>query len=502
MNILLNLKKIYYRIKYYLFKKKLMTYDFPNIDVADIEKAINLKQRAETDGRNNIPPQNAIVRSITEEEAITVYDNNRHKAVDKAVEYLDPIKNKIIGYHSKLSEKHFFIDGFKERVRQTLNSAKGKLSKLHDTYKTQNKELEHFKLSNDITRDPKSLTPVRIFIGVLIVAGLFLLELDVNTKLLGPAMSGGETEARGIVWAVAGLNVFISFLAGYFLLKNIHIKNSLRKVLSKLTLSIYSFFIIYLNWSLGALRSIAEQKGKVVAWGQTEQTVSEVIDFGSPLFPWTVEFSFYAFVLTFVGIGFALVSLIDGYFFDDPYPGYGSVGKGRNENKKEINIIRENLLNEIGLLFKKETQKTSEKRGQLISDTLKNWSINITKLEGVFASYVRFVQKISDDTEHIIKEYISLNSMFRSEPAPKYWTSDGINVKERHYVLEEEKADPKKVFPDLAQVYLDNNQIEEETKRFNKNIVEESHQYQMELNNYKVEVDKEIAQLREEFKVD
>ena len=143
-----------------------MNYDFPNIEVADIEKKINLKQKAETDGRNNIPPTNSIVRSITEEEAITEYDNIRHKAVDKAVEYLDPIKNKIIGYHAKLSEKHFFIDGFKERVKQTLNSAKGKLSKIHDTYKTQNAELNHFKLSNDLTRDPQSLTPARIFVGI------------------------------------------------------------------------------------------------------------------------------------------------------------------------------------------------------------------------------------------------------------------------------------------------------------------------------------------------
>ena len=29
-----------------------MNYDFPNIEVADIEKKINLKQKAETDGRN------------------------------------------------------------------------------------------------------------------------------------------------------------------------------------------------------------------------------------------------------------------------------------------------------------------------------------------------------------------------------------------------------------------------------------------------------------------
>ena len=68
--------------------------------------------------------------------------------------------------------------------------------------------------------------------------------------------------------------------------------------------------------------------------------------------------SFYAAVLTCVGIGFALASLIDGYFFDDPYPGYGSVGKDRNENQKEINRIREHLANEITFFLKMKFKKS------------------------------------------------------------------------------------------------------------------------------------------------
>ena len=112
------------------------------------------------------------------------------------------------------------------------------------------------------------------------------------------------------------------------------------------------------------------------------------------------------------------------------------------------------------------------------------------------------LQKISDDTEHIIREYISINSMFRSEPAPNYWTKDGSNLKDKHYVLENEKSDPKKVFPDLAQIYLDNNQIEEETNKFNQSIVEESNTYQAELNAYKTEIDSEIEKIREEYKVE
>ena len=495
------IKYIYLKIKQLFYWNKTMNFEFSNINVADIEKKINLKHKAETDGRNNIPPTNSVVRSITEEEAITEYDNIRHNDVDKAVNFLEPIKNKIIGYKSKLFEKHFFLDSFRERVNQTKNTARGKLSTLLDTYKTQNAELNHFKLSNDLTRDPQSLTPTRIFIGILIVLGLFIFEAEVNKKLLAPALAGGEGEALGVVYSVAGLNVIISFIAGYFLLKNIHIKNGLKKIISKIILTIYSVFIIYLNWCLGAFRADAEQKGQVVAWGQTDQSAIQAID-NNVLLPWTVDFSFYAFVLTFVGISFALISLLDGYFFDDPYPGYGAIGKGRNENKNEINRIRENLPNEVGLLFKKETQNVKEKRDQLITNDLKNWSMNITKLESVFASYSKFVQKISDDTEHIIKEYISINSMFRTDPAPKYWMIDDNKVKDHHYEMEIEKSDPKKVFPDLAQLYLDNNEISQENKKLNQYIVEESNKYQSELNNYQIEVNKEVEKIRDEFKVE
>ncbi len=490
-------------LKDILKKGRDMSFEFPKIAVIDIKRKINLIKRAETDGRNNIPPANSIVRSNCEEEAITEYDNQRHQAVDNAVKFLDPIKHKITGYNAILSKKHYFIDELKEKVQKSLNTTRGRTSNLIDVYKKQNEELKHFKLSHDITRDPKSLTVNKIIIGLLFVLGLFYIEVEVNKALLAPALMGGEKEAQGVVFAVAALNVFISFLAGYFLVKNFNLNTSLKKTVSQIILTIYGFFIIYLNWCLGAFRAIAEQKGEVRAWGQAEQNIAEVMDYGNVLLPWTVSFSFYAVVLTFVGMSFALFSLLDGYFFDDTYPGYGAVGKGRNENKKEINRYREFIITEIGRHFKLENQSINEKRETLLSKTLKNWSINITTIESAFAAYYKFAKKISDDTNHIIKEYIGKNREFRTDDAtPKYWTSDDQIAKKRHYELEDEKTDPKKVFPDLAQVYLDNKQIEEEIKKFSNKIVEESNKYQTEVNEYKKEVDKEVNQLRKDYEVD
>ena len=67
----------------------------------------------------------------------------------------------------------------------------------------------------------------------------------------------------------------------------------------------------------------------------------------SAVTPWLIDLTLQSTVLLFIGIGFALISLIDGYFFNDPYPGYGRIGKHRNENKTEIDRIREHLASEM-----------------------------------------------------------------------------------------------------------------------------------------------------------
>ena len=121
-------------LKDILKKGRDMSFEFPKIAVIDIKRKINLIKRAETDGRNNIPPANSIVRSNCEEEAITEYDNQRHQAVDNAVKFLDPIKHKITGYNAILSKKHYFIDELKEKVQKSLNTTRGRTSNLIDVY--------------------------------------------------------------------------------------------------------------------------------------------------------------------------------------------------------------------------------------------------------------------------------------------------------------------------------------------------------------------------------
>jgi hypothetical protein len=486
-----------------VFRGKNMTYDFENVKVKQIEDKINLKETATNDGKNNLPRSSSETFSNCENEAIITADEFRNNQVSKAVDYLNSIKGKVIDSTAKLGQKNFYIDEFKNRIEQTLTAAEGKLSNLKSAYTTQNIEVRNFKLENKLNREPKSLTTFNILIAMGVIAVLFYIELQVNANLLAPAMASGLKEGLAIAAAVAGLNVFVSFAVGFYALKNFHHVQRIRRNISKFGLTIYLMFIIYLNWSLGAYRAIHEATGENLIdaiMGKSSVTTDAVV--GNPAFPWSVDLTFTSLILVFVGIGFALASLIDGYLFNDPYPGYGSVGKDRNENQKEINRMREHLSSEITGLFKNEIRKTSENRDLIINTTLrKEWVPNIASLENTFEGYRRFANELSFALDHTIGEYRSFNSMFRTDSEPKYWRDDNGKVKTNYYELSDEKRNPEKVFRDFAILYLNKDQIEKKIEEYQNKIQDESNDFINKLNSYNEEINQKIEEMRSRYDI-
>ena len=278
------------------FKGSNMSYDFTNVKVKQIEEKINLKETATNNGKNNLPKSSSETFSNCENEAIVAADEFRNSQVSKAVEYLNSIKGKIIDSTAKLGQKHFYIDEFKNRVEQTLTAAESKLSNLKSAYTTQNNEVRNFKLENKLNREPKSLTPMNILIGIGVIAFLFLFEAQLNATLLEDAMGGGKKTGLAASGAVAGLNVFVSFAIGYYCLKNFHHVRSIRRTLSKIGLSIYLIFIFYLNWCLGAFRAVHDGGGPTLKdrlMGTADPSMENI---GNELLPWTVELNFLSFI--------------------------------------------------------------------------------------------------------------------------------------------------------------------------------------------------------------
>ena len=485
-----------------LFRGNKMSYEFRNVEVKQIEDKIKLKESATNDGKNNLPRPSSEIKSNCESEASGAYAQHRNSQVTKAVDYLNSIKGKIIDSTAKLGQQNFFIEECKNKIQTTLTAAEGRLSNLKSSFTTQDNEVRNFKLENNLNREPRSLTAFNIFIGLIVIAILFYIELEVNSNLLAPAMTSGKKEGMAIAAAVAGLNVFVSFAVGYYVLKNFHHARSKRRNISNFFLAVYLIFITYLNWSLGAYRAIHEatgQKGLDVLKGiaQSDATVQQA------QFPWTVDLTFTSLILVFVGIGFAIASLIDGYLFNDPYPGYGAVGKDRNDNRKEIDRIREHLATEITSIFKNEIRKVGESRDNIINNTLrKDWVPSVTALENTFEGYRRFANEISEGINHIWEEYRTFNGMYRTDDAtPKYWKDDNGKIILKPYEMSSDKVNPEVVFRDYAVLYLSKDQIEKKIETYQNKIQDEANDFINKINIYNEEINKKILDIKEKYNV-
>ena len=485
--------------------KNIMGYEFPLFKVAEIEKDINISKEAAQDGQNDIPRTDSQTFSICENEAIAKCDALRQKEVSNAAKYLASIKDVIMNQGAELGKKHFFLNNLKASIEHTITEAKGKLSPLISSFKTEQRHVQNYKLEHKISREPHTLTPMSILISLGVIAFLFYFEMELNTRLLAPAMADGQLGGKAVASAVAILNVFVSFGAGYLLIKNIHHVRTLKRRIAQFGLVIYTLFIIYLNGLMGAFRASAEAKLKVKKFGKaaTDSSVEVATEQGNELlwFLGTVEFGVYPIILMFVGITFAVASLWDGYLFDDRYPGYGKVGKKRNEDIKEIERLRHALSSEVLLTFRKEIKDSSDNRDRLIKVNVTEWSKNITNLENTFENYKRFATQLDDGIDHCIGEYRAINNKYRKTAEPKYWFDDNGKMRTRYYDLRSEKKDPEKVFPGYASLYLKKGEIDKELQMYQNKITEEANQYLSEVNTYQDEINKIVDEIRSKHEV-
>ena len=491
--ILLKLKELY--MKMFNNEKRGLMFEFPNVKVKILEDKIDVTKNAQTDGKLNEPKSNSKNLSVTENEAFVAADEFRASQVNKATLVLKTLEERIRENQSKLDQDNFHVAQFKNEINDQLINAEGKLSNLKDIYDKEDQQVRNFKRENHLTRDPLTLNGLKILIGISIVTILFIIEVWVNSNLVAEAMMTGKAGGRAIATAVAALNVFVSFAVGYFALKNMHHISNFKKTTSSIIFTIYLIFIFYINWALGAFRAIYEKTGKTGL--QVLQGDVDVIT-GVPHLPWTVEFSFYGIILTFIGIGFAIASLLDGYFFNDRYPGFGSVAKLREETKKEINRLRERLSPEINIKFKNEIKKTNEKKQQIIENILrKEWTPSATALQNIFDSYKRFISDLNGALKHSVEEYRRVNETYRSSESPEYFQSDlGKKLSENH-------SKPELVFAGYSELYLGKNEIEKKMSIYLDKIEDEGDNYIELINTYhENEINKKIEDIRNNYKAE
>ena len=453
-------------------------FTWDNYVIKDYEKKHNVTNQAKTDGLMNEPKSNSENYSVVENELSNECGTFLERHVNKLREFLINVETKQNQLSGYLKQNHFepIVSKLSADFNTLVNEKKMKLSDYKNSYDTFLEEQNSFKRYHQLSREPNSATTTKTIVAGLLVVGLLIIELFANTAMLSPAMVGGKAEGLSIAASVAFLNVFISSFVGYYVIKNFnHISKTQKSFYGTLGF-LYFLLIIYINAALGAYRSQAENVfNKQLAGdsGLSNEQMTEILR--NSVTPWNVDFSFLGIVLTFIGIAFAFIAIVDGLTYNDHYPGYVKKGQNLNKYKDLIRKTKHQFAEECPAMFSKYNRELQNKLNELLNTYLNNWDYNTNIIQKEFVNYENKVNDLEEKTNHMIGEYRNENKRVRSTEPPKYFNTP--------FSIKSEKKDPSKVFREATFHYMDDSAREKTKIEYSESIERKFEDSEKEVDN-------------------
>lgn len=406
-----------------------MSLEWEIINIDSLKKKLDVLKQAKIDGSNNIPGKGPSNSSETE---------NRIKEEIK-FHYLKEVSNSVIA--SEIIEDEIRkckeltkADGHKQLLEETkskwalkfetfksdYNTAKSKLSDI-------GQKLETFRVQNNIFagREPMERTQFKFLITLMVPLILASIEILLNVGILSPVL-GGAT-AISISFMVSIINVGLSFLIGRLCLTNLFhpVSTSSSKSLYYTIFALFLLILVYVNFMMGVFRGsmdIAQQaamefmdKQNIYAEKSREALFASVFPFDD-----LDKITFDSVWLILVGFFFGLFSVLDGYYFDDPINGYGSLGRKSQRAEIEFERLRSEGPKILGDYTQNVFGELKQKRDDRIGASNK-WGRIINELQADQQNYYIFCSNVESALKSLLTSYKTENEKFRTEPSPEHF---------------------------------------------------------------------------------
>ena len=431
LSILFIIGVIYYW--YWWHREDFPPAEYHHLKHQTLERVVKLDTRAKRDGRSEEPGEGS--RDISKTESDVKLESTQH--VEQQVRIN---RKKVVNLEQGLSESlesleenpHLNsistldagLDDFFNRFDLDVSSDERKIQRAH-------KALTEFKEDNQLERGPYIRHWWHLYLGILLIVGLIAGEAWFNSTLFADVLRGGSAAAYGLTVGISMINVGMSFIVGRLVIPNLwhtfdkKLKRWTRRIFAFLGTVGYVLFIAYVNLSAGVFR------GKAVAQTKTntgfDTTVSEAYE--GVFWPFTEEaLAFLDFESQlFIGLGilFAVISILDGIFFDDRYPGYGHVGRTLHEAENKVETLIRRFKREFKSLFIEAGLKADfeeEQRKIACSD----WKTIHDSLQMTETRYGRLLDSVEKASKHALEQYKAINKKNRTTGSPQYWSEEII----------------------------------------------------------------------------
>ena len=394
-----------------------------------LEKNIKPGSKGRNEGSNNSPVTSAQKLCATEgdiREYVKSHYNEQLKRISnfKIKNTGEDVQNEFRKYKRILKS-----NGYQQVYNRMVASWNGAL----ESYKLRVKQavvqraeardaVRQFKIQNNLIagREPQVHKKVFQFLKLLIPVVLFFTEVSLNITGLQEVLGG--TEATLSSFMLSFVNVGLSFAIGILVLTHFFnpVGASKPKIVYIICFILYAFLLIWINSMMGVFRALTEVADMTLDPMQAIQLTNLAITEAVWPFDNLSSITFSGAFLMLVGFFFAFLSLIDAYFFKDPIPGYGELGKNRDAAEKRVDKIK----HEDTLLFTSTEKSAHDALADRNEERLhanEAWKSMVDELQNVDSRYDTFVNSLENVLQSGIDMFRSQNLKFRTDPAPAYF---------------------------------------------------------------------------------
>ncbi len=454
-----------------------------SIDASFIEKKHNVSERARNQGANNYPSDAEVQGGLSrvEGEIKQTVQTHYQRELNRIDDFYMLGSNKKLenefrdlrdtidtnGYEQNFQRMMGRWENAKEEFIQKVSNAINERARAYHN-------LRDFKLNNNVKhgRNPMLTSKIGNFFKILVPIILFYIEYRLNFNALNSSPFIEEGDAIYIASIVASINVVLSFLVGFLVLT--HIINPVeatkkpRLLFYGPILAIYGFVIVYVNVMMGVFRSYMTTLLKQPA-EERQQYFNDAFTNSTWPFDNLDAIIFDGALLLFLGGFFALITMVDAYFFKDPIPGYSEVGDKAAAIDKRID-----KLSNIDKAFFTNQQKIHEDKllsnHQARLEALSSWTNLVDSTQKIKELFNKFNESIRTALDTSINNFRTENKTFRTTDVPKYFEDE---------VPTEFIQSFEAVYVAVVDEYMDDNELRIKSTK-DKNMIEEDYKLMTE----------------------
>jgi len=411
------------------------------VDINLMEKELNIRQHARRNGEMNIPKTSDAALDGPQERITAKFSGIIYEYLTKAQSKMQAFTEEIAAIDISLlsSRLEGRFKSFNESLAQTINENRIELVDLIDRHKKRKKELQHFRLDNDLHREPNYPDSKVYVIGLLLL--ITVIESLGNAYFFSKGAEHGYLGGTFFALLLALIDIAVVYNLGKRILW-VQARETKHKTAGWIFLLGSIFWVLVFNLSVAHIREglrISPVDWDTIALTRITEHPLTMTEMSS-------------WILFALGILCSIGAIITGCTSDDRFPGYGRMHRSTKESRDDILVMtgemqrtgismKEQLVQEID-----EIRKDADEKCYSISTYMEQKGKLVRNIE-------RFARHNEDACNALIQIYRDENRIARSTKSPEYFSvnwqykasdsigyepdSDRIKLAEQNKILKE-----------------------------------------------------------------